>query len=101
MEETKKTGTVPFVLSLLSVICLFLPAVGTVAALVLGIIALVLTVNARKVAPGSLLTAAFVLSIIGIAAAGVELLFVLTCIGFASSVAGGVFGAAADALRYF
>lgn len=89
-ETTKRSSTLPFVLSLLSVVFLFAPAFGAIAALVLGIIGLVLTINARKTDTSTLLTAAFVLSIIGIAIGGLELLFVLLAVGFISSVASGV-----------
>lgn len=97
MDETKKTGVAPFVLSLLSVIFLFIPGPGTILALILGIVALVLTINARKTTQNALLTAALVLSIIGIAVPGAMLIFAVTCIGMATSIVGDVVGNIAGA----
>lgn len=100
MEETRKTGVAPFVLGLLSVLCMFIPIAGTIVAIVFGIVALVMTVNARKTTNNAFLTAAYVLSIIGIALAGLQLLFGLIVLGFASSVAGGLMGSIAEFIPY-
>lgn len=61
MHQNPKPSAAPLILGILSVCFYLLPLIG----LALGIIGIVLSLKARRVSPGSIPTAGFVLSIIG------------------------------------
>ena len=74
------------VLGIVSVVCIFL-GYGSLLGIALGIVGLVLGINAKKEAPSSMATAGIVLSIVAIAACAVSFLACIACIGLFSSAA--------------
>lgn len=99
MEQTKSGNVWPFVLGLLSTILAVALAGMPYIALALGIIGLVMSVRGRRNETSSLMTAGFVLSIIGVVLSGIELIAFVACVGVISSVAGGASHFASSALR--
>lgn len=90
MEQTKSPALLPFILSLVSLVLIFALAVWPFVGLAFGVAALVLAVNARKVEQSGMCTAAFIISIICVCIGAIEMIAWIACVGFATSVAGGV-----------
>lgn len=71
------------VLGIVSAVCVFF-GYGTILGIILGVVGLILGINAKKEAPSSMATAGIVLSIISIAACALVLVACVACIGIAA-----------------
>lgn len=82
MENKSSLGVVSLVLGIVAIVlCLTIGVLFPWAALICGIIGLVLGIKARKAAPSGMATAGFVLSIIGLAWAVIQIIMVVACLG--------------------
>lgn len=92
MNQSSQIVIVPFVLSLVGFVLVFALSRFPFVGLILGIIALVLSVGARKTQPGPVTTASFILSILVICIGSVQMIAWIACIGMTNSIAGYLFG---------
>lgn len=73
------------VLGIIAVVCVFF-GYGALVGIILGIIGLVLGINAKKTAPSGMATAGIVLSIIAIAVCAIGFLACVACVGILGSI---------------
>ncbi len=74
------------VLGIVSVVCVFFGSAAFLG-IILGVVGLILGINAKKEAPSSMATAGIILSIVAIAACAIVFIACVACIGFFSSAA--------------
>ncbi len=74
------------VLGIVSVVCVFFGS-GAFLGIVLGIVGLILGINAKKEAPSGMATAGIILSIVAIAACAITFIACIACLGLFSSAA--------------
>lgn len=91
--EYSARATASLVLGILGVVLLFiLWSAFPVLPLILGIIGLVLAVNESRLVRNTLLTWAYILSLIAVVGAGIFVIAWLACIGLACGAAGSALG---------
>lgn len=74
------------VLGIVSVVCVFF-GYGAILGIVLGIVGLILGINAKKESPSGMANAGVILSIVAIAACAISFVACVACIGIGLSAA--------------
>ena len=82
----KSAATASMVLGIISIVCWFF-GWSLIASVILGVVGLILSSNAKKAGVG-MQTAGFVLSLIGLIGGGVFLISCIACVGAVGGVAG-------------
>ena len=80
MDNSKNLATASLVLGIISVVCVFF-GYGALLGIVLGIIGLILVINAKMAARRGMATAGIVLSIIAIAVCAIGFIACVACVG--------------------
>ena len=84
MDNSKNLATASLVLGIISIVCVFF-GYGALLGIVLGIIGLILGINAKKAAPSGMATAGIVLSIIAIAVCAIGFIACVACVSLVAS----------------
>ena len=83
-NKTNNKAIASLVLGIISLVCIFF-GYGALLGIILGVIGLVLGINAKKEQPSSLATAGIVLSIIGLSICAFTFIACVACVGLFSA----------------
>lgn len=92
MDENQTNGKAiaSLVLGIIACVCVFF-GYGALLGIVLGVVGLILGINAKKEQPSGMATAGIVLSIIAIAVCAIGFISCVACVGCLSAVALGAY----------